>query len=1152
MNSNVRALKLLIFILVAAIALPWSVGAETYKLGVGDVLQISVWGHNELTTVVEVRPDGFITFPLVGDLFAVDKTTAELAGEIETALGQFVIEPHVTVLVREFRTVRVQVLGEVRNPGYYQLRANARLMDVLGLAGGPTQAADLSRVVVTRQSLTESAQAEVNYVNVNDYIKSGLTAANPILKDGDVIQVEPVGRVLILGEVRYPASYDIGPEMDILDLIATAGGALDSADLEQVVLTRTLDSGRTREIIIDVQALLAGRTEDVPVLQRDDVIFVPAKEQVIVLGAVRAPGTYTLKKGARLVDVVAAAGGLALSADARSISITRTGQGEQEILQVDAYNALTGRVGGDNPPLMGGDIIFVPEGKNNVLVLGQVVRPGSYPLTENTRLLEVIAEAGGVTAQAAADRVTLTRTTDDEVEHLELNLSLVQQGRQANPIVEPGDVIFIPEGAPQVLVLGMVRSPGSYRLTDETRLLDVIAMAGGTLDRAGTKITLTRNGETKEVDLGTLTRLGLGNEKILPGDVIHVPEGQQQVLILGEVRSPGYYRFSIGDRIIDAVAYAGGLLSTAQQDGVTLTRQTADGATEIVPVDLAELMENRFLSNNLPLEAGDIIIVPKANRSVLVLGEVRSPGYYTLSGTERLLDLLALAGGMTDSAQGDSVQLTRLTADGGEETRIINVESVIQGLSSQAENNPVLTGGDVVFVPERQTRVLVFGEVRSPGYYAIDSQTRILDVIARAGGFLNTADAASVTLTREVNGEAVTEEIDLERAMVTGEGNYLLTGGEMLLVPKVNRTVVVFGEVARPGTYVVEQGDRLTDILAKAGGPLDSADLTQVSFTSRASEGEQASVQVIDLSPALQNANHPINRVVTGGESLYVPQSNLRVLVLGQVQRPGAYTVDSHTRLLDVLALAGGPASTADLSQATLTRVVDGGEEVVVIDINDVLANQSENVALQGGDVLYLPPARQVLVMGEVNRPGSYTLPTGGRVLDILALAGGLRSNMTDQEIIMTRQEADFERVWTMSYGELMMQQAQNNLLLTGGDVLYVPQVNRQVLVLGQVRSPGVYTIPTGARVLDAIAMAGGPTDRAALENVGIYRGGSADDPATLTMGRDKLLFEGDANENPLIFGGDVIYVPETKKPNWTSIFSFVGGLKTFKDLLGF
>ena len=123
-----------------------------------------------------------------------------------------------------------------------------------------------------------------------------------------------------------------------------------------------------------------------------------------------------------------------------------------------------------------------------------------------------------------------------------------------------------------------------------------------------------------------------------------------------------------------------------------------------------------------------------------------------------------------------------------------------------------------------------------------------------------------------------------------------------------------FGEVVRPGTYLVEPGDRLTDILAKAGGPLESADLTQVSFTSRASEGEQAGVQVIDLSPALQNANHPINRVVTGGESLYVPQSNLRVLVLGQVQRPGAYTVDSHTRLLDVLALAGGP-------QAQLTSV---------------------------------------------------------------------------------------------------------------------------------------------------------------------------------------------------------------------------------------
>ncbi len=86
--------------------------------------------------------------------------------------------------------------------------------------------------------------------------------------------------------------------------------------------------------------------------------------------------------------------------------------------------------------------------------------------------------------------------------------------------------------------------------------------------------------------------------------------------------------------------------------------------------------------------------------------------------------------------------------------------------------------------------------------------------------------------------------------------------------------------------------------------------------------------------------------------------------------------------------------------------------------------------------------------------------------------------------------------------------------------------------------------------MLDAIALAGGPTDRAALEAVGIYRDGDMDASATLAMGKDKLLFQGSASDNPLIMGGDVIFVPETTKPNWTAIFGFVSGVKSFKDLL--
>ena len=108
--------------------------------------------------------------------------------------------------------------------------------------------------------------------------------------------------------------------------------------------------------------------------------------------------------------------------------------------------------------------------------------------------------------------------------------------------------------------------------------------------------------------------------------------------------------------------------------------------------------------------------------------------------------------------------------------------------------NPLVQGGDVLFIPERQTRVLVFGEVRAPGYYPITATTRVLDAVGQAGGFTEEADASQVQFTRETEGGAQTDTLNLQRAMETGEGNVRLLGGEMILVPRSNRTVLVFGE----------------------------------------------------------------------------------------------------------------------------------------------------------------------------------------------------------------------------------------------------------------------------------------------------------------------------------------------------------------------
>lgn len=973
-NLGTSVVLALILLVVAGGLVPTQ--ASEYTLGIGDVLRITVWGHADLTTEVAVRPDGYLTFPLVGDIWAVDKTPRQISGELQTLLSEFIVKPQVTVIVTQFRTLHVQVLGEVRQSGYYQLKAGSRLTEVLALAGGPNATADLSSVTVTRYALDASGteRSEVLQVNVNEFLNGGNLAANPVIESGDTVFVPRSGSVAVFGEVRQPSSYSLGQQgLDILELLAMAGGALDSADLERVVVSSQGD-GEPAEQVVNVQELLSGRGKPL-VLSPNDVVFVPKKQQVMVLGAVRNPGVYPLHSEARLIDIIARAGGLLSTGDPAAVSLTRRGA-EAEIIVANIQPALSGKPGGDNP------------------------------------------------------------------------------------LVKPDDLIFVPEGYQNALVLGEVRNPGSFAVREQSRILDLLAAAGGTTDRAGEELTLIRDGVHKIIDLGALERLGLQNEKVLPGDVFYVAEDQRQVLVLGEVARPGVYQFRRGDRFLDAIAMAGGLTDQAWEEQVSLSRQTPDGM-EVTTLNFLEVMENRFLGDNLPLQGGDVILVPRAQRGVIVLGEVQRPGYYQFRPGDGVLEAVMLAGGLLDSADEHQVSLTRQTDEG----------SVVE--------------------------IIDFGQLQEERFLAED---------------------------------------------------HLLADGDVIVVPKARRGVIVLGEVQRPGYYEFKPGDGVLDAIMLAGGFLDSADEQQVSLSRETPEG--ALVQQVDFSQLKEERFLRDDHSLEDGDVIIVPRSSRNALVLGEVRNPGYYVFGPDETYLDLIGRAGG--FTADADPAKVVVTVGGPEGVITETVNlDVLSGADYTRQLRGGEVITVPKANnRVLVFGDVVRSGVYTLPPQGRLLDVLAEAGGLQSNLGTARVVVTRQAADGEQVWQMSYGELMSAQSEYNVPLAGGDVIYVPATRTQVLILGMVQKPGAYTLPAGARLMDAIALAGGPLERAALENVGVYRDGILDESEHVPMGQDKVLFTGDASENPLLQPGDIVYVPETTKPNWTKIFGFVNTIASFTSTL--
>ncbi|MBF5041101.1 sugar ABC transporter substrate-binding protein [Aggregicoccus sp. 17bor-14] len=163
---------------------------KPFRIGREDVLDIAVWRDPDLSRVLPVRPDGFITMPMAGELMAAGKTPGELENEIKEKLKPYVQEPRVNVIVREVNSSRVFVTGEVTHPGAYPLRGRVSLLQVLAQAGGFTDFADSDEIVVIRTSTDAGAKSQRIPVRYSDLVKGDAQEKyDVILRPGDTIVV---------------------------------------------------------------------------------------------------------------------------------------------------------------------------------------------------------------------------------------------------------------------------------------------------------------------------------------------------------------------------------------------------------------------------------------------------------------------------------------------------------------------------------------------------------------------------------------------------------------------------------------------------------------------------------------------------------------------------------------------------------------------------------------------------------------------------------------------------------------------------------------------------------------------------------------------------------------------------------------------------
>lgn len=540
---------------------------------------------------------------------------------------------------------------------------------------------------------------------------------------------------------------------------------------------------------------------------------------VTVAGEVASAGFHTLPPGASILDALAVAGGVTDEGSLRAIAV-RTPDGATTTL--DLYQlAIAGKADGIGA-VANGTFVFVPLRGPQVQVFGAVRRGAAIELREGEALAAAVSLAGGLAAEADPGLVRLARegTTGQEMRQLTF-------ADLANEPVRDGDRLLVvarssfDQARRTLTIIGEVRSPGRYAWEEGLTVGRLIAFAGGTLPEANTAEAIVRRqlAEPVALDQGAgLTRPSLyevlapvtADTLLLPRDELVLPafprpeDNDLVITVSGAVRRPGTQPLSPGLTVQQAVLLAGGVTADAQLDIADLVRLTlrADGShdTQRLAVDLHAVLAG---ASGPQLMARDQLVVRTRNDqrlTVMITGEVRNSGSFSLAHGTTLSQVLQIAGGLTPDAFVDGIRLfresekeagtrfleemkaqiegavavnrTRLTqahSSDDAETLQLTIANQEQGLLrlQKARATGRLTGidirgmldgrvgvdlelrdGDTIEVPTRPQAVRVLGEVMSPGSLRFEANMKVSTVVQRSGGYSQQADRKRIFVVR--------------------------------------------------------------------------------------------------------------------------------------------------------------------------------------------------------------------------------------------------------------------------------------------------------------------------------------------------------------------------------------------------------------------
>ncbi len=248
-------------------------------IGPGDLLEISVFGAPESIKTVRVSSDGSVTYPFIGTVQLANMTVRQAESALAKKLDEagYFNNPNVSILVKEYATQGISILGEVQKPGIYPLMGPRQLFDAISAAGGLTPKAGRTATIIRRGHPNEPQTVPLS--SSND------PANNPALYPGDTVSVSKAGIVYVVGNVNMPGGFVMeNPELSVLQAVALAQGMKANSAANNTRLIRKGPNGQ-QEIPVMLNDMLAAKAPDV-MLRPDDILFIPS-----------SPGASAAKRG---------------------------------------------------------------------------------------------------------------------------------------------------------------------------------------------------------------------------------------------------------------------------------------------------------------------------------------------------------------------------------------------------------------------------------------------------------------------------------------------------------------------------------------------------------------------------------------------------------------------------------------------------------------------------------------------------------------------------------------------------------------------------------------------------------------------------------------------------------------------------------------